>query len=390
MRIAMVGPFGLHPNKTMSSRALGLARPLVQKGYQVKIFMPPWQTPDEADRSWQEDGVKFRYTSLRGGTIGISRRLLRETLAWEPDVIHCFKPKAFSGLVAWWVWQFRRQEVRLIIDSDDWEGRGGWNDRATYTRFQKRFFSWQEKWGMGHCHALTVASRALESIAWSHGIKSENVAYLPNGAGIAINDSPFEKDIIRAKRLELGVDERPLLLLYSRLFEFDTARLVEILAGVKAVVPNVAILSIGESLFAADEAEMRREMAEVGVLDALIELGWVTLDQLPLYLSTVDVGIYLMDDTLINRTKCPVKLADMIAMGIPVIAESVGQVPEYILNGNSGLLRTSGDVAGLIDDIVKLLSERQIREQMAASARAHYQDKFAWSRLVGLLEQVYS
>ena len=47
----------------------------------------------------------------------------------------------------------------------------------------------------------------------------------------------------------------------------------------------------------------------------MIDLGWVELEQLPLLLSSVDVGIYLMDDTLLNRTKCPVKLADMIAYG---------------------------------------------------------------------------
>jgi hypothetical protein len=49
MRIAMIGPFGFHPNKTMHSRALGLARPLVERGHQVAIFMPPWQTPAEAN-----------------------------------------------------------------------------------------------------------------------------------------------------------------------------------------------------------------------------------------------------------------------------------------------------------------------------------------------------
>ncbi len=107
MRIAMIGPFGLHPNKTMDSRALGLARALVPRGHAVQIFMPPWQTPAEADRRWLVDGVELRYVPLRGGVPGITARLLREVLAWQPDVVHSFKPKAYSGLVAWWLWQFR-------------------------------------------------------------------------------------------------------------------------------------------------------------------------------------------------------------------------------------------------------------------------------------------
>ena len=51
MRIAMLGPFGLHPKQTMRSRALGLARPLVARGHAVRLIMPPWETPDEAGRT---------------------------------------------------------------------------------------------------------------------------------------------------------------------------------------------------------------------------------------------------------------------------------------------------------------------------------------------------
>jgi glycosyltransferase involved in cell wall biosynthesis len=389
MRIAMVGPFGLHPNKTMSSRAFGLARPLVQQGHQVQIFMPPWHEPDEADQSWQEDGVAFRYTSLPGGTLGISWQLIRETLAWEPQAVHCFKPKAYSGLAAWWLWQFHRRKIRIVIDSDDWEGWGGWNDRAPYTPLQKRFFSWQERWGMAHSHYLTVASKALESIAWSQGIAPHKVVYLPNGAGITLGEKSCTEEEIAAKRRALGVDERPVLLLYSRLFEFDTARLVNVMAGVKTAVPDIAILAIGESLYSADAADLHQKMTQSGVLDAVIDLGWVSPDQLPLLLNCADVGIYLMDDSLLNRTKCPVKLADMIAMGVPVVGEAVGQVPEYILNGESGLLRVPGDVEGLIDDVVYLLRNKVEASQMSLKARSHYLANFSWSRLAERMEHAY-
>ena len=114
MRIAMIGPFGLHPKQTMRSRALGLARPLVARGHAVRLLMPPWETPDEAGRTWAEDGVALRYVPLRGGVPGIARALVRETLAWEPDVVHAFKPKAYSGLAAEWLWRFHRDRLRLV------------------------------------------------------------------------------------------------------------------------------------------------------------------------------------------------------------------------------------------------------------------------------------
>lgn len=389
MRIALVGPFGLHPNKTMSSRAFGLARPMVRQGHDVCMFMPPWQTPDEADRHWQEEGVDFRYIPLMGGILGITRRLVKEALAWKPDIVHCFKPKAYSGLAAWWLWYFHRQRVRLVVDSDDWEGWGGWNERASYTAMQKRFFSWQEHWGMSHCQQLTVASKALQSIAWSQGIAPEKVVYLPNGSGLPAKLKAFSKRDIVAKREMLGVGNRPVLLLYSRLFEFDTSRLVKILTGIKTAVPDVAILSIGESLFADEAVRLRGELAEADVLSAVVDLGWTELDELPNLLSCADMAIYLMDDTLLNRTKCPVKLADLIFSGIPVVAEAVGQVTEYVANGRNGHLCKSGDVAALIESCVSLLQNETQRKRMAGEAREHYEANFSWDLLAGRLLQTY-
>ena len=384
MRIAMVGPFGFHPNKTMRSRALGLARPLAARGHQVQIVMPPWQTPAEADKRWQEDGVLVRNIPLSGGLPGVTRRLVREVLDWQPDVVHCFKPKAYSGLAAWWLWQFHRRDVRLVVDSDDWEGWGGWNDLAPYSAAQKHFFAWQERWGMTHCHVLTVASRALQTLAWGHGVPPDRVAYVPNGAGIRTQ---------LAATHERGSDSdgeaAPTVLLYSRLFEFETGRLVMALRGVKTAVPTLRILAVGAGLYDADAAQFRQQLAEADLLDAVEDAGWVEEEALPDLLSRADVGLYLMEDTLLNRAKCPVKLADMLALGIPVVGEAVGQVSEYVLHGQTGLLRPSGDTAGLTADLVHLLTEPEERARMAGNGRRHYAENFAWSRLADRLEYVY-
>ncbi|MFO7540439.1 MAG: glycosyltransferase family 4 protein [Chloroflexota bacterium] len=384
MRLALIGPFGFHPNKTMHSRALGLARPLVEFGHQVAIFMPPWQTPDEANQSWQEEGVTIHYTPLSGGMVGTTHHLLRATLTWQPDLVHCFKPKAYSGLAAWWLWQTRRHRLPLIVDTDDWEGWGGWNELAPYSPLQKRFFHRQEQWGLRHCHMVTVASRALQTLVWSLGVAPERVAYIPNGPGI---DPKVEVDKA-AVRQKLGLDDRPVLLLYSRLFEFDTTRLVDILVGVKTAVPRLAILSVGTGLYAADAAQFRQQLEQANLSEAIVDVGWVETAELPPILASADVGLYLMDDTLLNRTKCPVKLADMISLGIPVVAEAVGQVPEYVVNGRSGYLHPSGNNEAVIRSLVRLLQQPHERQRLSQAARAHA-ETFAWSRLAQQLEAVY-
>ncbi len=389
MRIAMIGPFGFHPNKTMRSRALRLAQALHARGHAAALFMPPWQTPAAANRRWEEEGVLVRNVPLRGGTPGITRRLVREALAWEPDVVHCFKPKAYSGLVAWWLWQFQRWRVRLVMDSDDWEGWGGWNDRGAYTAVQKQFFAWQERYGMTHNHALTVASRELETRALAMGLPRARVVYVPNGPGIAV-DAPVAAARRAQKRSELGIGAGPVVLLYSRLFEYDTQRLVAVLAAVNAAVANLTILSVGAGLFAEEAAQLRAQLDTAGLLDAVVDVGWVDEAELPLLLSLADVGLYLMDDTLLNRAKCPVKLADMAGMGVPVVGEAVGQVPEYVLPGETGLLRPSGDVVGLAADVVALLTDPDRRARLGSHGREHIQRHFTWPVLADALSAAYA
>ncbi len=373
----MLGPFGLHPNKTMQSRALSLAKALVKRGHMVKIIMPPWQTPKQADKRWQDDGVEMRYVSLEGGMLFTIWRMFREGAAWQPDVIHSFKPKAYSGLTAWLLWQFKRHKFCLVTDTDDWEGWGGWNDLAPYSTIQKHFFAWQERWGMTHCHALTVASLELEKMAVAHAVPPHKIHYLPNGAGINIHEAQHSSTRSHT------------VLLYSRLFEFDTERLTAVLTSIKKQIPDLIILAVGTGLYDEQNARFRQQIAAAGLQENIRDVGWVEVDALPALLAQADVGLYLMDDSLLNRTKCPVKLADMIAVGLPVVGENVGQVSAYVRDGVTGLLCESGDVEGVATAVTHLLQNQLKRAEYGRAARQHYQTHFEWSRIATQLEMVY-
>jgi glycosyltransferase involved in cell wall biosynthesis len=240
---------------------------------------------------------------------------------------------------------------------------------------------------MRHNHALTVASRTLQSLAWGMGIPTERVVYLPNGPGIP--DRLATAAEREAQRRALGLENRPTLLLYSRLFEFDTARLVEVLAEVRAAVPDLAVLAVGVGLFADDAARFREHLAQRGLLEMVVDAGWVELEQLPVMLAAADVGVYLMDDTLLNRTKCPVKLADMLQAGVPVVAEAVGQVTEYIRDGETGVMRPSGDVEGVTAALVRLLKDSAERQRLVTNGRTHVEQLFNWPLLAEQLERSY-
>ncbi|HUS70636.1 MAG TPA: glycosyltransferase [Anaerolineae bacterium] len=181
-------------------------------------------------------------------------RLVRRALASHPQVLHFFKPKGYSGLAAslvWYLARLRSAKARAVLDSDDREGRGGWNDIGDYSWLEKRFFAWQEGWGMTHCHALTLASRALESFALELTARVEGVFCVPNGA--SCEDGSADLRAGTRVPIQWGLRGDPVVLLLTRFFEFEPSRVMSILAQVMRDIPSTRRLVVGSGLFGQEE-----------------------------------------------------------------------------------------------------------------------------------------
>ncbi len=408
MRVAMIGPFGLRPKGTMVARALPLAQALAARGHAVTLILPPWSWPQEAGRTWEEGGVLIQNVALPPrlplvGHVLLTARLVHRALAWQPDVIHCFKPKAYAGLAAWviyWLQRLGRAHVRLVVDSDDWEGRGGWNEVERYSWAQKRFFAWQERWGLTHCDAVTVASRALQTLAWSLGVPPDRLFYVPNGFSESSDRGLLKPDFSSPQasnpqasgqqiRGEFGLGDRPVLLLYTRFVEFRPERPIQVLKRVVSAVPAARLLVVGQGLH-GEEAHLLAAAQAEGVQDHVVYAGWLTGEALAGAFAAADLALYPYDDTLLNRTKCSAKLIDLMAAGVPVIADAVGQNVEYLVSGQSGILVPPGDIQAMAAAAVDLLcAPPAVRLALGQAAAQRVRRVFAWERLVLEVERAY-
>jgi glycosyltransferase involved in cell wall biosynthesis len=388
MRIAFIGPFGLRPKGTMSVRALPLARALVARGHAVRMILPPWDDVQDAGSKRQEAGVEVENIGLPAGVPGLfhvntTRRLVNRALDFQPDVIHCFKPKAYAGLAAWRLWQLKRMgrvKARLIVDADDWEGAGGWNDLNQYSWLQKKMFAWQEQWGLTHNDGVTVASRALQSIVWSLGVKPERVVYLPNG----IVNAEFETRNSAIRNPQSAIR----ILLYTRFFEFKIERVLEVLRRAVEQIPDARLIVVGKG-FNNEEDRLLAQAEAIGLRGSIEYAGWIDPTALPGYFAQAAVAIYPFDDTLINRAKCSVKLIDLLSAGVPVVADGVGQNAEYIRHNETGILVPGGDVEAMANAVVELLRDREKANRLGAQAAQDMIERFSWDRLVLDVERIY-
>ena len=65
----------------------------------------------------------------------------------------------------------------------------------------------------------------------------------------------------------------------------------------------------------------------------------------------------------------PVAVMEAFAAGLPVVATSVGGLPQQVREGREGLLVPPADAAALADALVKVARDDNLRRGMAAAAR---------------------
>ncbi len=409
-RVTFIAPFAEAPKATTSARIIPLARAVARRGYHVSVIVPPYDNPAEGGRDRVDGGVRVLTLDVPGTVAEnspwqavaqplLAARVARAALALRPDVVHVSKPKAVSGLAHAIIAGLRHlrgsASPAVVVDTDDWEGDGGWNEYETYPWWQRAVVNAQEWWGIGAADAVTTASRTLEAQAWSRGQPGSRTWYLPNGLDDAdypgwwtpgVADVPSASDRTAARR-RLGLADVPLVLHYTRFFEFAPPRALATIRAIRDRVPGANLLVVGAGKFGQERTLLELARAS-GDASAITIAGWQAPTDLPALLCAADMAVAFADDNLANRAKCSVKLLQLMRLGLPVVADATGEQSSYLgTTGDSvtdappGILVPAGDVSAMADAAASLLRDPIRREAIGRAAARRARDHFGWDAL---------
>lgn len=392
MKIVFLAPFGIRPKGTVIARMLPLATELQKSGHSITIVAPPYTNREDSGKIEVLGGVKLVNVVLPacGKTLGalpLAWRMFRAAMAEKPDMVHLFKPKGYGGLAAMLLLFLQRCGVRmppLIVDTDDWEGKGGMNDLHAYSAAEKRLFAFQERWLSRHAAGVTVASRELQKLTVGLGVASERIFYLPN----CVEDAPPGDGARVRQKLGIG-PEVPVVLLYTRFFEFSQEKLHAVLTEIWRQIPAVRFLVVGKGRN-NEESLLLNIGREHGFAQALVMGGWLQPDDIASYLAAADLALYPFSDTLVNRSKCPAKMTEILRAAIPVVADNVGQLAEYVKAGISGILCDPDNWSEMAGQAVRLLRDRDAGRVLGAAGRRYLLDNFSWDSYAEGLDKFYA
>ncbi len=378
MRIALLAPFGLRAKGTARARTLPLARALARRGHSVAVFIPPYDSVEDAGRRWLDEGVEVVNVNLPPGPQSapwhwlLAWQLYSATARWRPDVVHAFKPKGPSGLAAamWWTRRLGPRP-RLIVDSDDWEGFGGWNDNPAtdYSIGQKRFFAWQEKYGLSHADAWTVTSACLAERAAGFGAQPEQVYVMRNGIdAAALDEQPTPPH-----------DGAPTVLLYTRFAGIRPDEVAAVWRDVREEEPAARLLVVGRGAQGEE-----RDLADLPGAEVA---GWLEGEQIRAAFARATLAIAPWADTAANRARHSAKVLELMAAGVPIVAYRVGELA--VTPGEAGALVEPGNAAAFARAVVDLLRDAPRRADMRERGRTLARRHFTWDALAEIALAAY-
>lgn len=159
----------------------------------------------------------------------------------------------------------------------------------------------------------------------------------------------------------------------------DPLTLLRATATAARHVPNLQLLIAGDGPL---RPAMERAVVELGMTAVVRFAGWI--DDLPGLYATMDVCAL---SSLNEGT--PVALIEAMAAGLPVVATSVGGVPDLVEDERTGLLVPSRDPEALAEALLRLAARPDERRSFGAAARARVAERYSASRLVDDVEKLY-
>jgi glycogen(starch) synthase len=330
------------------------------------------QSSDSDDRVQaitRQDGVTiFHVPSHMPVEAGV--RLVR---AWKPDVVH---------LHVYWLWPAARaiQErtgVPLVyhvhsLDRAEYEIGHGPSECIT-------------QWGVQE-EVIDSADRVIALTRSESELLSE---YCPSVqgrvriVGNGIDDNPAARAVINKCR----DTDSPLVLYTGRFVERKGVR--ELISAIPRVLERAPttrfVLAGGHRNCSGTDIEhwwLPPELKQYR--DRIHFTGWLTPAQL--------VEWYLAADVLaVPSWYEPFGMVILEGMlyGLPIVAAEVGGPAEILEHGRTGLLCAPRDVEALGEAILKLVTDKELRQHIGVAAAAEVRDKWLWPHVVGRVRAVY-
>jgi glycosyltransferase involved in cell wall biosynthesis len=232
-----------------------------------------------------------------------------------------------------------------------------------------------ERLNLNWSDIIVVVSLELKRKLIRDGVEGEKVIINFNGADPEIfNPGVPKKDL----RSVYGIDKN-IIVGFAGMFGqwHGVETLVSCIKDVVLKNRETHFILIGDGIL-RDKLEKIAE--NDGTLQFVTFTGIIAKKEMPCYLNACDILVSPHRNMADGQRffGSPIKLFEYMAMGKPIVASKVGQLEEIFVNERNALLVPADDAEKLADAILRLASDKSLRERLGGQARIDLINNYTW------------
>lgn len=239
--------------------------------------------------------------------------------------------------------------------------------------------------------ALMPATKVVLALSKSHaaylreveGIAEGKILAIENGIDIEVFEG-VPAFAVEAKRKELGIKEGDKVVSIIACLRPEKGHEVFLKAARELLDRrfDLKFLLVGDG---PRRGPLEQLKGRLGLGERALFLG--ERKDIPELLSITDV--FVLSSHPVTET-LPLAVMEAMASGVPVVATSVGSVPELVEDGATGRLVAPADPRGLAEAVAFLLDNPQEAKRMADRSRRLVREKYSVSKMVAEYEELFS
>ena len=160
--------------------------------------------------------------------------------------------------------------------------------------------------------------------------------------------------------------------------------LVKAFEIVHKTVPSAKLIIAGTLTEKAYYTQLQNEIGKLHLKQSVELLTNIPQEQLlQIYQEATIFALHSQEESQ------GIALVEAMATGLPIVSTLVGGIPFVVKNGKTGLLSKYGDVDSFANNMIKLLTNENLRTQMSQSARLSAQS-YSWLEITKAIEIIYN
>lgn len=241
------------------------------------------------------------------------------------------------------------------------------------------FYRTAERWAAKRCNKIFAVSQAMIDQSVKAGI-ADRSKYKLVYSGMELESFLNEQPDYQFRE-RLGIPEKATVIgTIARLFPLKGYEyLVPAAEKITEKHPEVCFLVVGDGIL---KEELLQQILERRL--NFVFAGLIPPDEIPRYTNIMDILVHLS-----LREGLPRAVVQALASGKPAVGFNLDGTPEVIINEKTGYLVEPKDVDGVADAVIRLLENREKAKKMGEDGRRLVSEKFAWQRMVDILEEEY-